>query len=168
MRCRSVERTLIRQGAGDMMNFRIAPTVGSFDSEEVDEMPSRSGLLPLWNFQFWLGRGFVIACCRFAGFLGQSNRFKSYASLHSRATAGSAGSPSPYPQSWGGYPTILLAMGLRLRSCLPSADALGFLRSSPSSTFESQYSPPAQRLTETLELVRFAQTGQVRHTRTAP
>ena len=44
------------------------------------------------------------------------------------------------------------------------ADALGFLRLSPSSIFESQYSPYAQRPAETLELVRFAQTGEVRHT----
>ena len=40
---KSVERTLIRLGAGDMMNLGLAPAIGSFGSEEAGTMPSRSG-----------------------------------------------------------------------------------------------------------------------------
>ena len=40
---KSVERTFIRVGAGDMMNLGLVPAIGSFGSEEAGEMPSRSG-----------------------------------------------------------------------------------------------------------------------------
>ena len=56
-----------------MMNFRLAPT-SRFGSEEVGEMPSRSGL---FQSRLGLGRRFLIACCRFSQILGP---IKSYVS----------------------------------------------------------------------------------------
>ena len=40
---KSGEQTFIRVGAGDMMNLRLVPSIGSFGSEEAEAMPSRSG-----------------------------------------------------------------------------------------------------------------------------